>query len=541
MMQVKGAMHRAGRLVVQRIVAGWHHASCAPGCLRGFHAAQHAALSSETAFGILQLMQEHNHSCEGQVLSTAGSLVRVSLPGSVAVGQAVDVDGILGVVLQYDRKGAVVALVVRGEPRMGAAVLPRGQLSLRCDPCHSRSGEVAFCPVTDLLDTQGTTATAFQLPTMPPPPQRRPVTRRLPSNLATLEALLPLGEGHRVGFVGPVGTGKSTAARILTCSQSWDTAIVYAAYKPLPQLEATLLGSVANVGAALTVVYSDPRSDPWGAQYLLPFAASQVASQLCLAHKHVLLVLDDLTTFAGLAAELPAPPLSAPHVLAAMLDAAGNTSRHGREQAFSVVAVLDLEPEDELPPVLRDLWRSIEPALDVCVSFSAKVAMEGVLPAIDVDRLLASGFAPPHQSPFFKQLRADLLVAFRKSRDLHEKINVGKQLGLHVEMEDQQEMLSARVARAMLAHSGPRTQQELAVLLVAALVYHFPRRRQPTQFEIGRFQDAVIDTVRTKYPALWEILGVTDALSKAEATTAIRDLGEVLLAHRFSFQITRPD
>ena len=43
--------------------------------------------------------------------------------------------------------------------------------------------------------------------------KRLQIQRHLPSGLAAVEALLPLGEGQRLGLVGPPGTGKSTALR----------------------------------------------------------------------------------------------------------------------------------------------------------------------------------------------------------------------------------------------------------------------------------------------------------------------------------------
>lgn len=45
--------------------------------------------------------------------------------------------------------------------------------------------------------------------------KRLQIQRHLPSGLAAVEALLPLGEGQRLGLVGPPGTGKSTALRTL--------------------------------------------------------------------------------------------------------------------------------------------------------------------------------------------------------------------------------------------------------------------------------------------------------------------------------------
>jgi len=342
-----------------------------------------------------------------------------------------------------------------------------------------------------------------------------------------------------VGLVGAPGTGKSAAARMLLRSQAAGTACVYAAQKPLAQLRARLGGLE---GAALTVVYADPSRDPVGARYLVPLLAMQLAERLSSTHDHVLLVLDDLVAFTQAAAELPVPPLGAPQVVASALDAAGSVAGDcGRESALTVVAILDLEPEGELVPTLRALWRGAEPALDVALPFSAALASRGVLPAVDLDQL-ACGFAPSYQPPLFRQLRAELLRALLRSRDLAARLELMRPLGLHVEPQDEEELGSSHAARALLAHAEPRPAPELAVLLVAALVYHFPSAagRPPAPSAVAAFQRALLGTVRTGYPALWEVLSGAHCLGEAEASVAIRDLAEVLLAHRLDFGFTRP-
>jgi len=558
MQVLAAAASRTRPLAAKRHVARRFSPWTQPGRVRGWAAAQASPAPRETAFEVLRLLQEQGRGgpvaaagapaeeegATGEVLSSTGSLLRVALPGPVAVGQAVDVDGRLGVVLQYDRRNALVALVdgAGAAPRAGAPAEARGRL--RAGAPSARSGGAAFLSVRDALGAEAVSAAAarsvLDLPAMPPPSRRRPVTHHLPSGLAAVEALLPLGRGHRVGLVGPPGTGKSTAVRMLMQSQPPDTACVYAAQKPMSQLRARFDSWDAE-GAALTVVHADPRSDPVGARYLVPLCALQAALQYTATHSHVLLVLDDVVAFAQAAAELPTPPCSAPQVLATALYAGGGVADGLRERALSVAAVLDLEPEDdELPPNLRALWRGAEPAFDVRLGFNATLAARGVLPAIDVDGLLACGFAPGYQSPLLRQLRGELLQALHRSRDLGRKVELARPLGLHVEPQEEEELGSAEVARALLSHAQPRTLPELVVLLVTALVYHFPASGPPQPSAVAGFQRAVIGTVQGTYPALWDVLSGAHRLDEAEAALAVRDLAEVLLAHRLDFGLARP-
>ncbi|CAE8700030.1 unnamed protein product, partial [Polarella glacialis] len=391
---------------------------------------------------------------------------------------------------------------------------------------------------------------------------------------------------QRVGFAGPPGSGKSSALRMLVASQAPDTAVVFAALRPRASLEKELAaaGLAPTGGAPKLVLHTDPHSATPAERYLLVLTAFRVAHELTRSHRHVLLALDDLTGFAEAAAELTAGassgalPLPAAQVVAALLDAAGNLEvAGGRQQALSVAAVFDLDPEDELPPLPRELWRTAEPSLDVCLNFSARLAAGGVLPAIHADQLLAGSHSPRYQAPLLRALRSEFQALLLRSRELQERLEMGKQLGLHAELqdfrptphhaaltrlrpvfsamrdgralperrlvdrkpvlplspssfaslrsatfahfEDVEELGSAVVARALLAHSVPRTPRELAVrrlivffssslrskyhqprlealhetkahnvLVCSSVVFYFPRTRPPSRTEVAKFQ-----------------------------------------------------
>lgn len=119
--------------------------------------------------------------------------------------------------------------------------------------------------------------------------------------------------------------------------------------------------------------------------------------------------------------------------------------------------------------------------------------------------------------------------------------------GFHVEEYDKEELESTLCARALLSHRETRPLSELSVLLLAALVYHFPRRGGrgrasiPPPRTVAQFQEALIDTIRNVYPTLWERLCVSETLDEVEATRTVQELGSALLDHRFDFQLTRPD
>merc|ERR1711879_294591 len=98
----------------------------------------------------------------------------------------------------------------------------------------------------------------------------------------------------------------------------------------------------------------------------------------------------------------------------------------------------------------------------------------------------------------------------RSCRDLEKSIEVKRELALHIEVDEAEELTSALTARALLSHAVPRPLPELAVLLCAAVVLHFPpalgSSRQPTRTAIEGFQRAVVRTICDEHPALWTTL-----------------------------------
>lgn len=513
-----------------------------------------SSATSETAWGILQLLEERqapageetegNVESEGRVLSSAGGLLRVSLLGRVALGDAVELPQGLGLVTRYDRRGALVAVVAGATAQPGDIVRVVGALTVGAWPTSGANGGRAHvASAEELLQSGGPGRPVLALPAMPAPPSRRPVTRRLPSGLAAIEALLPLGEGHRLGLVGPPTTGKSRAAAMLIRSQSQDTAVVYAAQRTRAVVEHTLGQGVLD-RPNLHVLYADPVTSSAGLRYLLPLCALQLATRLRAKHRHVLLVLDDLSAFVQAASELGTAPLGAPHVVCAALDTAGNFETADGMRALSVAVVADFDPEDggELHPTLRNLWRNIVQSLDVHLSFTLQLAADGILPAIDVEQLLACGPPPVYQAPFFKALRGDLLRSLLANRDRRERLEMMSQLALHLEPQDQEDQGSAVVARALFAHAAARPLPELAVVLTAAMVFHFPlRSRKPSRTSIASFQDGILSLVRDEYPALWAVLQHVEEMTDTEAAETLQQLARALLAHRLRFQLTRPE
>eukprot|EP00439_Symbiodinium_sp_Y106_P065859 s259_g10.t1 len=309
---------------------------------------------------------------------------------------------------------------------------------------------------------------------------------------------------------------------MLVASQSADTAVVYAAVRSQDRLRSEFEALGLKDRAAPAVILSaEPRASA-AERYFLVLSALRLASSLRQSHRHVLLAVDDCMNFA----EDPGW---------------GSFEEMGAEHALSVAVGLDLVPEDELPSTAREVWRGAEPSLDVCLNFSGKLAAQGVLPAIDLDMLLSSsGFPPLYQAPLLRALRSELRKLLERSKQLNQRLETsGKGPSLAINIEDLDALGSDTVARALLAHSSPRSLRELVVLACASVVYYFPHHKTPPRSAVAGFQAEVLASIHSECPAIWDSLGQLGELSEAEGAYLLRDLGEALLARRFHYQLTR--
>jgi len=453
------------------------------------------------------------------------------MQGQVSVGQGLRVADVPAVVLRFDRTGVVAAALDTAEA--GASVSSCGTLTL--EPREWKAG-VSHCSLSELVTPSGVSAESLLKLPSSRVSKRGPVRRHLPSGLAAMEALLPMAEGQRLGLVGPPGTGKSTALRMLVAAQAPDTAVVFVAHRARARLEADF-ADLSQRSAPVVILSAEPSSAA-PERYFLLLAALRLAVKLGRSHRNVLLAVDDVVNFADAAAELGVPPMSAAQVVASTLEAAGNETSNGEpERALSVAMALDLSPTDELAMVPRDLWRSVEPSLDICVNFCSDLASKGVYPAIDLD-WLNSTFGATHQAPLLRVLRDETRRMLHRSRGLKEKLATGKTLGFQAELEDVDTLGSDTVARALLTNSTASSLREVVVLTCASVVFYFPHQR-PSRSEVANFQLQVVDLIRSYHPSLWERLD--QDLSDAEARRVLQELGEVLFERRHDFHLTRPD
>jgi ATP synthase in type III secretion protein N len=222
--------------------------------------------------------------------------------------------------------------------------------------------------------------------TPPDPLKRRLIDRALSTGVRAIDALLPVGEGQRMGIFAPAGVGKSTLLGMLARNTNADVNVIGLVGERGREVREFLeeaLGGEALARSVCIIATSD-RSAVERARAV--HVATAVAEYFRDQGKRVLLMVDSLTRFAraqrdiGLACgEPPTRRAFTPSVFAELplvLERAGQGER-GSITAFYTVL---MEDEDMSDPIAEEV-RSI---LDGHIVLSRKLGARGHFPAIDV-------------------------------------------------------------------------------------------------------------------------------------------------------------
>ncbi|HEY2472140.1 MAG TPA: FliI/YscN family ATPase [Terracidiphilus sp.] len=218
------------------------------------------------------------------------------------------------------------------------------------------------------------------------PLDRMPIRVALATGIRTLDGLLTVGRGQRVGVFGGSGVGKSTLIGIMTRNTEADITVVGLVGERGREVREFVEDALGKEGLARAVVVVSTSDESPLMRMRAALTATAIAEYFAAEGKAVLLVLDSLTRFAmaareiGLAAgEPPTAKGYTPSVfsrLAKLVERAGNF-RCGSITAFYTVL---MEGDDQQDPLV-DAVRSL---LDGHVVLSRKLAAEGWYPPIDL-------------------------------------------------------------------------------------------------------------------------------------------------------------
>jgi len=260
------------------------------------------------------------------------------------------------------------------------------------------------------------------------PLARSPVREHLDVGVQSINALLSVGRGQRMGLFAGSGVGKSVLLGMMTRFTEADVIVVGLIGERGREVKEFIEDILGEEGLQRAVVVASPADHSPLMRLHGAMLATSIAEYFRDQGKQVLLLMDSLTRFAQAQREIalaigepPATkgyPPSVFSLLPQLVERAGNGAAGGG--AITAIYTVLTEGDDQQDPV-ADAARAI---LDGHIVLSRQLAEAGLYPAIDVEASISR--VMPHiissdqlqQAQQFKQLYS----TFRQNQDL---ISVG--------------------------------------------------------------------------------------------------------------------
>lgn len=256
------------------------------------------------------------------------------------------------------------------------------------------------------------------------PLSRVPIEKPLDVGIRSINALLTVGLGQRIGLFAGSGVGKSVLLGMMTRFTEADVVVVGLVGERGREVRDFIEKTLGSEGIARSVVVAAPADHPPLVRLHAALRATAIAEYFRDQGKHVLLLMDSLTRFAqaqreiGLAIGEPPTtkgyPPSVFSQMARLVERAGTGGKNGGSiTAFYTV----LAEGDDLQDPVVDAARAI---LDGHIVLSRAIADAGLYPAIDlgpsISRLMPDLIDDVHLSlaRFFRELYG----RYMENRDL---------------------------------------------------------------------------------------------------------------------------
>jgi flagellum-specific ATP synthase len=260
------------------------------------------------------------------------------------------------------------------------------------------------------------------------PLKRWPIREPLDVGIRSINSLLSVGRGQRIGLFAGSGVGKSVLLGMMTRYTNADVTVVGLIGERGREVQEFVADTLGPEGLKRAVVVATPADNPPLMRLHGAWVAHAIAEHFRDRGMKVLLLLDSLTRFAQAQREIalaigepPATKGYPPSVFARLpqlVERAGNSDRGpGSVTAFYTVLV---EGDDQQDPI-ADAARAI---LDGHIVLSRALAESGVYPAIDVEASISRAMhlvADKEQMALAIRLR-QVYATYQHNRDL---ISVG--------------------------------------------------------------------------------------------------------------------
>ncbi len=267
----------------------------------------------------------------------------------------------------------------------------------------------------------------YSLNNVPPPPlSRRRISEKLSVGVRSIDALLTLGRGQRIGIMAGSGVGKSTLLGMIARNTEADVSVIALIGERGREVREFIERDLGEEGLKRSVVVVATSDQPALSRIKGALTATAIAEYFRDQGLNVILMMDSVTRFAvaqrevGLTiGEPPATRGFTPSVFAMLPKL---LERAGTGQCGSITGIYTvLVDGDDMNEPIADAVRSI---LDGHIVLSRSIAAQNHYPAIDVlpsvSRVMLDIAAKEHYQAAQK-LRS-ILATYREAEDL---INIG--------------------------------------------------------------------------------------------------------------------
>ena len=256
------------------------------------------------------------------------------------------------------------------------------------------------------------------------PLKRQPITSQLDVGVRSINSLLSLGRGQRLGLFAGSGVGKSMLLSMMTRNTDADVVVVGLVGERGREVREFIDQSLGGEGMRKSVVVATPADDTPLMRMHGAWLTAAIAEHFRDQGQNVLLLMDSLTRFAQAQREIalaigepPATKGYPPSVFAKLpqlVERAGN-GEHGGGSITAIYTVL-AEGDDPNDPIV-DASRAI---LDGHIVLSRSMADAGIYPAIDVESSVSRAmtqFTAAAQQQLVTRFR-QLYSVYQENRDL---------------------------------------------------------------------------------------------------------------------------
>jgi flagellum-specific ATP synthase len=220
------------------------------------------------------------------------------------------------------------------------------------------------------------------------PLNRKPIHEVLDVGIRSVNALLSIGKGQRMGLFAGSGVGKSVLMGMMTKYTEADITVVGLVGERGREVKEFIQEILGEDGLSKAVVVASPADDSPLLRINAAYLATSIAEHFRDQGKNVLLLLDSLTRFAQAQREIalsvgepPATKGYPPSVFSKvphLVERAGNSDHEGSITAIYTVL---MDGDDSQDPV-ADCARAI---LDGHILLSRDLAEQGIYPAVDLE------------------------------------------------------------------------------------------------------------------------------------------------------------